>query len=66
MILPSSGGLDFEAGTGREASYFALQPSSLSTPSSEEPGNTHFSREPSLQHDRANGCEGLFYYYWHK
>ncbi|XP_003424878.1 scoloptoxin SSD14 isoform X1 [Nasonia vitripennis] len=66
MILPSSGGLDFDAGSGREGSYFALQPSNLSSPSSDEVAGSHFLREPSLEHDRTSLCPGLFYYYWHK
>lgn len=68
MVLPSSGGLDFEAGSGREqASYFALQPSNLSSPSSDEAGGySHFVREPNLEHARPEDCPGLFYYYWHK
>lgn len=67
MILPSAGGLDFEGGDGHEASYFALQPSNLSTPSSDEIiGGTHFLREPTLEQTSTNNCPGIFYYYWHK
>ncbi|XP_058800340.1 scoloptoxin SSD14-like isoform X2 [Phymastichus coffea] len=66
MILPSSGGLDFDVTRG-DGSYFALQPSNLSTPSSDDlvPGS-HFLDEPALEHDRDDICPGLFYYYWHK
>ena len=67
MILPSSGGaLDFDGGSGRDGSYFALQPSTLSSPSSDEYVGGQFLGQPSLEHNPRSGCLGLFYYYWHK
>ncbi|KAL7294184.1 hypothetical protein TKK_0012205 [Trichogramma kaykai] len=69
MILPSQGGrgLDCDAmGFGLEDSYFALQPSTLSSPSSDEYVGGQFLGEPSLEHNPDASCSSLFYYYWHK
>lgn len=65
MILPS-GEMDFDSLVGPESTYFALQPSNLSSPSSDEFVGSRFINEPTLEHAQSRTFTGLLYYCWHK